>query len=94
MKTIVIFRKWKDGGDIIALMPEVPSDTRGFYCESYQHIGQHSGADYRGCIAASVPAKPREYRDLARELRRLGYTLDIRTRASRLAYQRRLAALA
>jgi len=44
--TVVIFRKDRTGWkDCFALFPEVPADTYGHYCESYQHIGQHCSAD-------------------------------------------------
>jgi hypothetical protein len=80
-KTIVVFRKFRSGGDILALFPELAATHDGRYCESYQHVGQHSGADYEGCIAVSVPARPEEYGDLARELTRIGYDLEIRKAA-------------
>lgn len=89
MKTVVVFRKFRDGGDILALFPEIAASHDG-KCLSYQTIGQHSGADYAGCIAASVPARPDEYRELARELCRIGYTLDIRSRATRAMHDKRL----
>lgn len=77
---IVIFRK--DEFAVFALFPEIPHDRQGIFCTTYQHIGQHSGADYHHCIQTSKPASEDEYRNLATELRRVGYTLDIRKRAS------------
>lgn len=77
MKTLVVFRKFKDGGDIVALFPELINYPDGC-CESYQHVGQHGAADYIHCIAASVPAKPTEYRSLRQELENIGYRLDVR----------------
>lgn len=91
MKTVVVFRKWRDSGDILALMPEIASDIYGRYCQSYEHVGQHGGADYTGCIAATVPATKAEYRALAKELRRIGYKLDIRQRATSAMQAKRLA---
>jgi hypothetical protein len=41
----VVFRKWRDGFGVIALFPEIPTDLYGRYCESYEAIGQHGGAD-------------------------------------------------
>jgi hypothetical protein len=36
MQTVkVVFRKWKDTGDVIALFPELPSDILGWFCDSY-----------------------------------------------------------
>lgn len=61
MQTVkVVFRKWKDTGDVIALFPELPSDIYGWFCDSYEHVGQHSGADYHGVIRQTVPAAPHE----------------------------------
>ena len=71
----VVFRRWRDGGDIIALFPEVPADIFGRYCEAYEHIGQHGGADYHGVIQATVPVELHEAEDLADELTRIGYRL-------------------
>ena len=62
--------------DVIALFPEMDA---GFgQCESYMHVGQHSGADYRGVISITRPAKPSEYASLKRELENIGYNLDVR----------------
>lgn len=82
MKTLVMFRKFNDNGEIIALFPEEPADTLGRFCSSYMHVGQHSGANYHGVIRASKPAKRNEYASLYRELRRIGYMLQIGKRAS------------
>lgn len=76
-KTIVIFRKFKHGGHIIALFPAELADYNG-NCSSYQHVGQHGPADYTHCIATSVPAKPTEYRALRQELENIGYKLDVK----------------
>jgi hypothetical protein len=81
-KTKVVFRVWP-GGDVLALFPEEPGDCDGRFCSSYMHVGQHSSADYTGCIQATRPAQPVEYADLAKELERIGYVLDIRKRAGR-----------
>ena len=47
--TPVAFRKWPNG-DIPALFPTLPHSNNGHYCLSYEHNGQHCGADYLGCI--------------------------------------------
>lgn len=83
-ETLVIFRKFRDHGDVIALFPEVPWDREG-RCSSYQHLGQHGGADYLGCIYLSTPATPYEYAALKRELVERGYKLRIRKRFNRPA---------
>lgn len=82
-KTAVIFRKWRkraDGG-VIALFPEIPCDAYRFYVMSYEHMGQHGGADYAGVMFQTLPATEEEFITLKRELERLGYNLAV--------YQRR-----
>lgn len=76
MKTVTVFRKFKKDGDIIALFPQEINYPDGA-CESYQHIGQHSAADYGHCLTITVPAKPEEYAPLKRDLERIGYDLKI-----------------
>jgi hypothetical protein len=90
-KTIVVFRKWKDTGDVIALFPGIQSEPMHAYnCQSYMHVGQHGGANYHGVIGNTKPAKPSEYADLEKELKRIGYNLEIRKRgASHLFYRNR-----
>ena len=80
-KTVVVFRKWKDNGDIIALFPDIKENNGT--CSSYEHIGQHGEADYVHCIAGSRPATPNEAQDLLKELRGLGYNLEVRSRRVR-----------
>lgn len=80
-KTVVIFRKFKKGRDILALFPYI--DGGLYFCGSYQHVGQHSSADYDGCIKISTPAKKSEYSDLKKELENLGYNLKVQKRANR-----------
>ena len=85
--TPVVFRRWRDTKTVFALFPTMPSDYEGFYCESYEHIGQHGGADYFGCIYASKPASLDEAADLKRELERIGYRLRGIKRASRTHHE-------
>jgi hypothetical protein len=93
--TIVIFRRDRTGWkDCFALFPELPADNFGHYCTCYQHVGQHCGADYQGCIAASDPARPEEYRDLYEELEKRGYDLLVRRRATPEMHERRRRAAA
>ena|ERR1035437_2203061 len=79
-KTDVIFRvdkskDWK--GTVFALMPHDVCDHKG-NVNCYQHIGQHSGADYRANIATSRPAKESEYKDLKREMEQgHGYNFNV-----------------
>ena len=71
--TLVVFRRWKSNGGIIALFPELPSDYQGWYCDSYERVGQHGGADYQGVIRATIPVSNEDASDLFRELERRGY---------------------
>jgi hypothetical protein len=87
--TLVIFRRWKDSGDIIALFPAIPADAHGWYCEAYERIGQHGGADYHGVIAATRPVTLEEAAPLAEELTRIGYRLVPIKRASRRVHDHR-----
>lgn len=68
----VIFRKFKQGGDIIALFPEQVNQLN-LMVGSYMHAGQHSDADYIGIIAATTLAKESEYAKLLAELNSIGY---------------------
>ena len=90
-KTMVIFRKFKEG-DVIALFPELLANARGS-CDSFMHVGQHGAADYDGLIAMTMPATPEEYASLRKELENepYKYVLDIRKRATRLSRDKRLA---
>ena len=88
-KDTVVFRKWKDGFGVIALFPEIPTDLYGYYCESYEHVGQHGGADYFGVIMNTRPASTEECADLAEELTNIGYQLRPIKRASQIHHERR-----
>jgi len=85
----VVFRKWKDGFDVIALFPELPADLYGQYCDSYEHVGQHGGACYHGVVMNSRLATPEESADLAEELTRIGYQLRPIKRASQIHHEKR-----
>jgi len=87
--TLVVFRKWRDNGDVIALFPEEASDVNGWYCDAYEHVGQHGGADYHGVITHTTPASEAEIADLAKELTRIGYNLKPIQRASSWHHKRR-----
>lgn len=80
----VIFRTWRDTGDVIAFLPDVlPIDPYyPSWMTSYQHIGQHSEADYYALTvqqgkgwesSATRLATPEEYAPLLAELHALGY---------------------
>ena len=89
-ETVVIFRKWRENDDIIALFPELPSDLFGQFCDAYEHVGQHGGADYRGVVQITTPATAEESAELARELARIGYQLRPLRRASSWHHQHRV----
>ena len=81
-KTIVVFRKFKDG-EIIALFPDIPETYPGD-CQSYLHVGQHGAANYAYLVRyITTPATPEEYADLQEELTSIGYNLDIKKRITR-----------
>lgn len=90
-KTKVIFRKFKDNGDVIAIFPEELGDSSIYTCSSYVRVGQHSACDPVGLIPVTKLAKKSEYKDLACELTNLGYNLQIisRYRYSFLATRRK-----
>ena len=71
MMTKVVFRKCRDRS-ILALFPDVHES--GYTVQCYQHVGQHSSADYSYCIGQTKPATPNEYNDLYNELVMVGYS--------------------
>lgn len=86
---VVVFRKWRDSGTIIALFPELPADLFGRFCDSYEHVGQHGAADYYGVVRRTVPATAIEAEPLAKELTKIGYRLRPIKRASVNHHERR-----
>ncbi len=81
MKTKVIFRKFH--GEVLALFPAIAGTVGNpWTCSSYAHMGQHSAATV-DLVHCSRLATPAEYKPLARELRCIGYKLDIRKRITR-----------
>lgn len=89
-KTRVIFRKFRDMGDIIALFPALPGDSNPrVTCLSYQHIGQHGAACVDLIGRDTLPATPDEYAPLLAELRQIGYSPVIAQRATRHDYELR-----
>ena len=74
-KTKVIFRKFKSG-DIIALFPEIPADMTAYNCLSYMSFGQH-GAASPSLVNDTKSATPDEYKDLYKELTKIGYNLTV-----------------
>ena len=75
-QTPVIFRKWRTSeGGILALFPSLPHNE--LLCQSYEHVGQHGGADYTGMMARTRPASKKEYADLKRELESAPYNYKL-----------------
>ena len=77
--TDVVFRCDKHGdfkGIVFAMLPHEVSTQSGSVT-SYQHVGQHSSADYSHCVSKSRLATPKEYKDLKKEMEGLGYNLKV-----------------
>lgn len=70
--TQVIFRKYVDENEIIALFPNEIANSNGD-CGSYMHNGQHSPADYKLVIENTTAATKEEYTPLYNELVAIGY---------------------
>lgn len=81
---IVIFRRWgkMNGGGVIALFPTIAADDRGWLCQSYEHVGQHGGANYYNVIDGTKPASldEKDVKYLKEELEGRGYNLIVRKR--------------
>jgi hypothetical protein len=86
---IVVFRRWRDTGDVIALFPELPADLSGDCCDAYEHVGQHGGADYHGVIQQTTPCSLNDAAALAQELRTIGYKLRPIKRFGRVHHEAR-----
>jgi len=78
--TKVVFRKFKENNQIIALFPTL-TDKRKYTVESYMHVGQHSDADYNHCIKITKQCTESEYKDLYNELTNIGYNLKVMKKA-------------
>lgn len=76
-KTTVVFRKFDDG-EIIAIFPEENYlHYESPYKQSYMHKGQHGLFNIGVFDQHTEEATALEFTDLARELRSIGYNLDI-----------------
>lgn len=94
-KTKVIFRIFpkREGGDVIAILPQMVGTNDPHTCMSYQIVGEHGSCDLNGLALALRLATPGEYKDTATALKRRGYKLDIRKRATRADYEERVKQL-
>jgi len=86
---IVIFRRWKDTGDVVAIFPALPADEAGRYCQSYDETGQQIAVEYEDIFEDTVGASPTEYSRLAHELAMLGYRLRPVQQATQEMHERR-----
>ena len=86
---VVVFRRWRDSSNIIALFPALPADLFGDYCDAYEHVGQHGGADFFGVVQQTTPCSSEQSADLTDELTRIGYHLSPIKRASRVHHDNR-----
>lgn len=86
-KTAVIFRRYpkSQGGEVIALFPQVPGTNDPYTCSAYVHMGQHTNADPVLVIRQTKRARlcEQDVKDLKRELEHYGapecpYRLDVR----------------
>lgn len=79
-ETIVIFRTFRDTGEVIALFPDLNHETDATkygHVMSYTHVCQHGEADYVHVIGMTKPATEMEYQDLHEELEGIGYLLRV-----------------
>jgi acyl-CoA thioesterase len=79
VKVDIVFRvdKTRNGnGEVFALFPHDCCNHNG-NVTSYQHVGQHSSANYKHCLEMSKPATPEQYADLLKELESIGYEVNI-----------------
>ena len=69
--TLVLFRKDKRGGDVMAIFPY--QNAGEGYITSYEHIGQHSACSWDYVREDTMSASREEYEDLKNELQGIGY---------------------
>jgi len=82
MKTKVIYRKFKDGEEIIAVFPELSypgfTSKKGLVMD-YMFVGQHGECEYNTIMKMTTIAFPKDYEVLKAQLEDLGYDLEITT---------------
>lgn len=76
LPTKVVFKKFKRGGDVIALFTQEPGTRDPHTCQIYQHEGQHGDMDMRHKSMLTT-CLPKEYVNLKAELEAIGYTLVV-----------------
>tara|TARA_R110000868_G_scaffold74337_10_gene214985 strand:+ start:2773 stop:3081 length:309 start_codon:yes stop_codon:yes gene_type:complete len=78
-KTDMVFRvdtSKEFKGDVFVLFPHEVADFYGGVV-SYQHLGQHSAADYVFCMGKSRKATEEEFAPLKKEIESLGYNVNL-----------------
>jgi hypothetical protein len=83
--TKVIFRIDRHGKrrEVIAAFPAMAGTNDPATCSFYVHYGQHGHGFPQFITRGTRLAKPAEYRELAQELRRIGYRLKVVKRFTR-----------
>ena len=81
----VVFRKFRDTGEIIALLPDNPANPG--MVDSYMHVGQHGEASV-GIARFTVRPLRGEHLELCGELRAIGYAVEMRERLTRVNNKR------
>jgi hypothetical protein len=86
----VIFRIEGTGRNesVVALFPRLAATYDPWFCTCYAHLGQHATADPR-YMRLTRPASPKQYRELARELRGRGYRVHVGHRFTRADLEER-----
>jgi acyl-CoA-binding protein len=68
----VIFRAWKDSGDVIAIFPDWnygnSQTSKPGMVMSFEHVGQHGEASWPGLKSETRAATPAEYAAVKEEL--------------------------
>ncbi len=77
----VIFRTYRQGGDVIAILLDAPANPGYVMC--YQHVGQHGEGQYFAIMAQTRPATVEEYAPLKRELEGVPYRYRLALRKRR-----------
>ena len=91
--TKVVFRFWKEAGEIIAIFPELPSSTfTPNECESYMRVGQHGSCSAYAMVEETEPPSKYDYlkvNSLRKELEGRGYVLDEKKKISQAMHDNR-----
>jgi hypothetical protein len=76
--TDVVFLRYPDSRDIFAVFPGIAATAGKMnHALCYEHVGQHGAVYIRFCNECTELTDPADYRDLASELCRIGYVLNV-----------------